>query len=494
MKKELYRSRIKKALDKNVLEFLSSLKEDLWIAEEDIIGTEVHDIMLYEKNILKKEEIKKILGSLEKIKKKIKKGEIKLTGDFEDIHPFIESYVIDDIGIDIGGKIHTGRSRNDQVSVDLRLKIRKELNETSSKLFNFLDILLDLSNKNLNTYMPLYTHLQKAQLGLFSHYLNYYCSQILRVEERIDEIYKRINQNPLGACAIGGTNINIDRERTMELLGFDGLIENSIDAVSSRDYIIETMMLLSLLAIHISRISEDLMIWSTKEFNFIKLDDKYCSVSSVMPQKRNPDSLEIIRAKSSNVISNLSTANLIIKAIPSGYFRDFQQLKPILKHSFNLIQSILVIITGIFSTVKINKENMLEQIRDSYIIALDLAELLVEDYEIPFRKAHQIVATLVKNSKTPEDLFNHEKINELIREYSEKEINISNNEINNLRNVKKTLEKRISQGSTSRKEVSAYFKSLKKRKENMYKNYLLRIENIKEANSKRENLLNKLID
>jgi argininosuccinate lyase len=494
MKKELYRSRIKKALDKNVLEFLSSLKEDLWIAEEDIIGTEVHDIMLYEQNILKRDEIKKILRSLERIRKNIKAGKIRLTGDFEDIHPFIESYVIDEIGIDIGGKIHTGRSRNDQVSVDLRLKIRKQLNEISLKLFNFIDIILDLSQKNLNTYMPLYTHLQKAQLGLFSHYLNYYCSQILRIEERIGEIYKRINKNPLGSCAIGGTNINIDRKRTMELLGFDGLIENTIDAVSSRDYIIETMMLLSLLAIHISRISEDLMIWSTKEFDFIELDDEYCSVSSVMPQKRNPDSLEIIRAKSSNVVSNLSTANLIIKAIPSGYFRDFQQLKPLLKDSFNLMQSILVIITGIFSTIKINKENMLEQVKDSYICALDLAELLVEDYGIPFRKAHQIVATLVKNSKTPDDLFNQEKINEMIRKHSKKDINISNNEIKLLKNVEKTLEKRISQGSSSRKEISSYFSSLKESKEKLYNSYLLRIKSIKKADSKRINLLNKLID
>lgn len=494
MKKDIYRTRIKKTLDKNVLEFLSSLEEDLWIAEEDIIGTEVHDIMLYEQNILKKEEIKKILGSLEEIKKKIKEGEIKLTGDFEDIHPFIESFVIDDIGIDIGGKIHTGRSRNDQVSVDLRLKIRNELNEISSKLFNFLDVLFDLSYKNLNAYMPLYTHLQKAQLGLFSHYLNYYCSQILRVEERINEIYKRINKNPLGACAIGGTNINIDRKRTMELLGFKGLIKNSIDAVSSRDYIIETVMLLSLLAIHISRISEDLMIWSTKEFDFIKLNDSYCSVSSVMPQKRNPDTLEIIRARSSTVISNLSTVNLITKAIPSGYYRDFQELKTLLKNSFNLIHSILFIITGIFSTIQINKENMIEKVRDSYIIALDLAELLVEDYDIPFRKAHQIIATLVKNSKKPDDLFNYGKIRELIKEHYGKEINISNNEIEILKNLEKTLQKRISLGSTSRKEVSSYFNSLKKRKEKLYNKYLLRIENIKEANSKRNFILNKLID
>ncbi|MCK4383995.1 MAG: argininosuccinate lyase, partial [Candidatus Lokiarchaeota archaeon] len=289
MGKNLYRAGLDTPLNNNALKFLSSLKEDFWIFEEDIVGTQVHDIMLFEQKILNEIEIRKILVALENIKKKIQNNQIELDGSFEDIHPFIEKRVIDGIGIEIGGKIHTGRSRNDQISVDLRLKIRKELNSISEELFALVEILLNISKKNINSYLPLYTHLQGGQLGVFSHYINNYIAQILRSLERIEEIYNRVNKNPLGACAIGGTSININRFRTSELLGFDGIAYNSIDAISSRDYIYETLMGLSLLAIQFSRIAEDLIIWSTKEFDFIEIADEYCSVSSVMPQKKNPD-------------------------------------------------------------------------------------------------------------------------------------------------------------------------------------------------------------
>ncbi len=284
--KDIYRYGLKGPLDKEVLNFLTSLKEDAWIAEEDIIGTEVHNIMLHEQNILTKNEIKMILNALEKIKDKILNKQFKLDDNFEDIHPLIEKLIIDEIGLEIGGKIHTGRSRNDQVSVDIRLKIRNELNYVSKTFFELFDVLFTLSKNSINYYMPLYTHLQRGQLGVIAHYFNNYIAQIIRSIKRIEETFKRININPLGACAIGGTSININRERTAELLGFEGIIENSIDAISSRDYIFETLSCLSLISIQFSRIAEDLLIWSSKEFNFIELDDRYCSVSSVMPQKK----------------------------------------------------------------------------------------------------------------------------------------------------------------------------------------------------------------
>ncbi|MHA2401082.1 MAG: argininosuccinate lyase, partial [Promethearchaeota archaeon] len=293
MGKDIYRTRIEAPLNKKVLKFLSSLKEDLWIAEEDIIGTEVHNIMLFEQGILSKNEIKMILTSLENIRNKLLNNQLELDENFEDIHPFIEKCIIDEIGIEVGGKIHTGRSRNDQVSVDIRLKIRNELNEMSKMLFELSNVLLTQSKSAINIFMPLYTHLQRGQLGVFSHYLNNYIAQILRSLERVEEVYNRNNFNPLGACAIGGTSINIDRKRTAELLGFQGVIENSIDAISSKDYILETLMCLSLISLQFSRISEDLLLWSSKEFDFIELDDEFCSVSSVMPQKKNPDTLEL---------------------------------------------------------------------------------------------------------------------------------------------------------------------------------------------------------
>ena len=493
MPKDLFRTRLDTPLDKKALKFISSLKEDLWIAEEDIIGTEVHDIMLFEQNLLTEGEIKKILTSLEDIREKLLTNQIELNENFEDIHPFIEQKVIDKIGIEIGGKIHTGRSRNDQISVDLRLKIRKELNVITKELFTLFDVLLDVSKKNIDTYMPLYTHLQKGQLGVFSHYINNYIAQILRSLERIEEIYKRVNKNPLGACAIGGTSISINRLRTTELLGFDGIVYNSIDAVSSRDYIFETIMGLSSLAVHFSRIAEDLIIWSTSEFSFIELDSAYCSVSSVMPQKKNPDTLELIRSKSSKIVSNLFNALMVVKSIPTGYFRDFQDLKPLLKSSFELISSIIEMFTGIFSTLIVNKINLNKAVNGSFILALDLAELLVQNYNIPFRQSHKIVALLVKNSEKPEDMLNKEKIEKYIFEVINKETKISDNLIQSLGKLDLCLERRTSKGSPAQKEVKLYIHELKKNKEALHNLFLEKLKIIKSSKVLREKIIKNLL-
>jgi argininosuccinate lyase len=493
MPKDLFRTRLDTPLDKKALKFISSLKEDLWIAEEDIIGTEVHDIMLFEQNLLNKSEITKILTSLEDIREKFLTNQIELNENFEDIHPFIEQSVIDKIGIEIGGKIHTGRSRNDQISVDLRLKIKKELNNITNGLFTLFDVLLRISKKNIGTYMPLYTHLQRGQLGVFSHYTNNYLAQILRSLERLEEVYKRVNKSPLGACAIGGTNINIDRLRTAELLGFDGIVYNSIDAVSSRDYIYETIMGLSSLAIHFSRMAEDLIIWSTREFNFIELDNAYCSVSSVMPQKKNPDTLELIRSKSSKIMSNLFNAIMVVKSIPTGYFRDFQDLKPLLKNSFELLHSIIEMLNGIYSTLTINKEHMTKAVNESFILALDLAELLVQKYNIPFRQSHEIVALLVKNSEKPEDMLNKEKIEKCIFDVRNKETKLSDNFTQTLKNLNLCLEKRISQGSPSEKEVKLNIEELIKNKESLHKLFLERLEMIRNVNALRRKTIENIL-
>jgi argininosuccinate lyase len=492
MGKNLYRSGLELPLSEKALKFLTSIKEDLWMVEEDIIGTEVHDIMLYEQRILSKTEISKILLTLENIKEKILNNQIEVDESFEDIHPYIENMVIEKLGIEIGGKIHTGRSRNDQISVDLRMKIRKELNVISKELFALFEILLNISNNNIDSFIPLYTHLQRGQLGVFSHYLNNYLGQILRTLERIEEIYGRVNKNPLGACAIGGTSININRVRTSELLGFNGIVYNSVDAISSRDYIYETLMGLSLLAIQFSRIAEDLIIWSTKEFDFIELDDRFCSVSSVMPQKKNPDTVELIRSKSSKVVSNLFSSAMIIKSIPTGYFRDFQDLKMLLKSSFDLIISIVEMFKGIFSTLKIKKEKMREAIDESFIQALDLAELLVQEYDIPFRQSHKIVAKLVKNSKKLEDMLDKEKIEEIVLKIQNKKVNIADNLIQTLKNPDLCLGKRVSQGSPANKEVKINIEELNKSKKLFYSLYLKRLEGIKQATTLREEIINNL--
>ncbi len=493
MGNNLYRTRINTPLTNDSLRFLSSLNDDLWIIEEDIIGTQVHDVMLFEQKVLNSEEIYKILTALEKIKNDVQKNHLELKGNFEDIHPFIENKVIDEIGIEIGGKIHTGRSRNDQVSVDLRLKIRKELNNLSKLLLGFIEILLKLSKNNVNSYLPLYTHIQAGQLGVFSHYINNYIAQILRSLERIDEIYRRVNKNPLGACAIGGTSIKINRSRTSELLGFDGLVYNSIDATSSRDYIYETLTSLSLLAVQFSRMAEDLIIWSTNEFGFIEIAEEFCSVSSVMPQKKNPDTIELIRSKCSKVISNLFNAAMIIKAIPTGYFRDFQDLKIPLKNSFEVISSVINILKEIFATITVKKEKMRKSIEESYILALDLAELLVEEYNIPFRQSHKIVALLISNLEHPKDLLNKVKIEKKMYEVIGKKIELSGEHIQVLLNLDLCLEKRISQGSPSKKEINLYIEEILKCKESINDMLLKRLEGVQNAKILRENLIKKIL-
>ena len=493
MGKDILRSRLNGQMDKKVLQFLSSLEEDLWIAEEDIFGTEAHNIMLFEQGILLENEIKEILLALEDIKEKFQKKAIVLDDTFEDIHPFIEKCVIDKIGIDIGGKIHTGRSRNDQVSVDIRLKIRSSINDISLDLFKLIDVLQDLSKDSKSIFLPLYTHLQRGQLGVFSHYINNYTFQITRSLERIEEVYKRINMNPLGACAIGGTSINISRRRTTELLGFEEIVENSIDAISSRDYIIESLNLLSLISIQFSRMAEDLMIWQTREFGFIELDDRYCSVSSVLPQKKNPDTIELTRGKISKIISNQFTASMITKAIPSGYFRDFQELKMLLKNSFELLHSIIIMFIGIFSSIKLNKEKMLDAVNQSNVLALDLAEFLVKEYKITFRQSHEIVATLVKNSKSTTIVMDKKNIEKEILKVTGQSVSLSEESLKSIEDLETCLENRTSQGSPSRQEIERSNKLLEDIKKSLYEKYLLRVENIKKSEVYMKDLIKKLV-
>ncbi|MHA1689239.1 MAG: argininosuccinate lyase [Promethearchaeota archaeon] len=493
MDKDIYRKRLKSPLNKEVLAFLSSLKDDSWIAEEDIIGTEVHDIMLFEQGILNISEIQQILISLEKLKKECQENKLILSWEQEDIHPLIEQRVIEEIGIEIGGKIHTGRSRNDQVSVDLRLKIRKELNSLTESLLTLFETLFKLSTASLDIIMPLYTHLQRAQLGSFSHYLNAYLEQILRNLRRIEELYHRINKNPLGSCAIGGTSINIDRSKTTELLGFDSIVYNSIDAVSSKDFIIETLTCLSIIALDFSRIAEDLLLWASKEFDYVELDDQYCSVSSVMPQKKNPDTLELMRSGCAKILSNAFTGATIIKSVPTGYFRDFQDLKPLLRDSFNLLLIIIKMLNGIFSTLIVKKANMRKAIEQGNLLALDIAEYLVQHYNLPFRQAHEILARLSMNIEKNNNITNKNALEAMILEVTKKKIHLPNDFDSLFKDPGKWLENRISQGAPSKKEMEHHFKLLMMEKQDILELFKKRKEKTKKAEAFREARIQELI-
>ena len=403
----MYRSRQKENLDKDVLNFLSSLNEDTNILIYDILGTQAHCLMLNKIGILTSAELSKILSSLSKIKFESTNSQNILSNELflsEDIHELVESIVIQDIGIDIGGKMHTGRSRNDQVILDVRMKLRDDIIDICELIINIIKSLVEKSKEHKNTIISLYTHLQQAQIGTVSHYLLSYSFSLLRDLERISSSFDRINLSPLGSCAIGGTGIPIDRNYTASFLGFRGLLENSIDATSSRDSLIEYLSFLSILMSTLSRIAEDFILWSTSEFNYIELSDRYSSTSSVMPQKKNPDPLEILRSRTSIVHGMLIASLSIIKNLPSGYHRDLQDLKPLLSNSSKIVKESLLIMKGVIDTLKVNKKNAFNSANKSYGVSLDIAEQIVIKYHIPFRKVHKLVGALVQQAVKNENI------------------------------------------------------------------------------------------
>lgn len=391
----MYRSRTGGSLDRKALEFLSSTKTDRHILDYDILGSEAHIIMLYKKGILSSTTLRKLLVELERIRRNPKLLSMK---GFEDVHESIEARLITNLGYEVGGVLQTARSRNDQVILDIRMMVRDFINEISKAILGFISPLLAKSKENFHSIMPMYTHLQQAQLGTFSHYLLSYVDSLFRDLDRLDNIYNRINTSPLGACAIGGTSINIDRNLTASLLGFNSVMYNSIDATTSRDGLIEFLSSLSIVMLTLTRISEDFILWNTTEFGYVEVPDGYSSSSSLMPQKKNPDSLELIRAKSAVVYSSLFAVISILKGLPSGYGRDLQELKPELIRSACLALDNLGILTGLTLGLKVNTKRMREAANDSYAISADIAERLVLEKRIPFRLAHSIVGSLVKKA------------------------------------------------------------------------------------------------
>jgi argininosuccinate lyase len=378
-------------LDDDVLQFLSSMEHDRSIMEYDILGSEAHSIMLHEIGLITRKDLQKILTALDTARKK---GAVRTEG-YEDIHEAVEAFVIKKAGMESGGKMHSARSRNDQVALDIRMKLRDDANNICAALADLIEGLAEKAEDSKTAAMPMYTHLQQGQLGTFSHYLLSYASSLLRDMERLYLCYQRLNQSPLGACAIGGSSIPIDRKRTAVLLGFDSLVVNSIDATSSRDVFLEFAAILSIMTSSLSRLAEDFIIWSTTEFGYIELADRFSSTSSAMPQKKNPDPLELVRAKSAIVTSHFVAMSGIVKALPSGYSRDLQDLKPQLFESSATSLGILKIMNGVIRSLQINRERMKAAAKSSYAISLDIAEQFVLKNKIPFREAHKIVGGLV---------------------------------------------------------------------------------------------------
>jgi argininosuccinate lyase len=391
----MYRSRLGTDLSNITLDYVSSINDDSEIALYDIIGSQAHTIMLFQNNIITKNDAKKILSSLENLKNE----KFDSSSGAEDIHELIESLVIKKAGMASGGKMHTARSRNDQVVLDIRMKIRDDINIICNCLLDTIESLVSVSKNHQKTIMPFYTHLQQAQAGLFSHYLLAQADVLSRDFQRLFDTFQRINQSPLGAGPVGGTSIAIDRHSTAKMLGFDGVVENSIDATSARDFVAEYVAMISILMTNLSRISEDFIIWSTSEFSFIELSDEFTSPSSVMPQKKNPDILELTRGKTAEIIGNLTAILTTIKGLASGYGRDLQQIKSSIWSTSKISISALLIIKSIVLTMKVNEKQMKKVTESSNLIALDIAEKLVQE-GIPFRVTHKIAGVLVQLAHT----------------------------------------------------------------------------------------------
>ena len=390
---DLWASRFSESTDKLVKKFTSSIDIDNKLYKYDIAGSIAHTKMLSQCGIIKKKEAERITQALEEIEKDIEKGKVDFSQK-EDIHLAIEEELIKREG-EIGERLHTARSRNDQIALDERLYLREEISEIIDLISTFQGSLLGIAEKNLKVIMPGYTHLQYAQPIFFSHHLLAYFWMLERDRERLRDCYGRVNVMPLGAGALAGTSLPIDREYVAKLLNFPKISENSLDTVGDRDYIMEFLSDVTLLMMHLSRLSEDIILWSSPLFSFIEISDTFATGSSIMPQKKNPDVAELIRGKTGRVYGCLVSLLTTMKALPLSYNRDMQEDKPPLLESIEIVKTSLKLYPRMLDKIKINKENMRKAAEKGFFAATDLTDYLVER-GVPFRKAHQIIGTIVK--------------------------------------------------------------------------------------------------
>ena len=390
---QLWGGRFTKETDQLVYNFNASISFDKRFYEQDIKGSIAHVMMLCKQGILFEEEKKEIIAGLESILRDVESGRLEITDKYEDIHSFVEANLIERIG-DVGKMLHTGRSRNDQVALDMKMYIRSEIISLQGLVVDLLRELLEIMKQNVDTIMPGFTHMQKAQPTTLAHHMGAYFEMFKRDHSRLKDIYKRMNTCPLGAGALAGTTYPLDRNYTAELLGFDGPTLNSMDTVSDRDYLIELMSALSTIMMHLSRFSEEVIIWNSNEYQFVEIDDSYSTGSSIMPQKKNPDIAELVRGKTGRVYGALMSILTTMKGIPLAYNKDMQEDKELIFDAIDTAKGCLALFTGMISTMKFNMERMNESARHGFTNATDAADYLV-NHGVPFRDAHGIVGQLV---------------------------------------------------------------------------------------------------
>ncbi len=390
---QLWGGRFEGTINELAWSFNASISFDARFLEVDVRGSKAHAMMLAKQGIISDSEKDSIVAGLNSILSDVQSGKLQITDKYEDIHSFLEANLIDRIG-DAGKKVHTGRSRNDQVALDMRLYARDEVVEMSEHLKNMLTALLTMMKDNLDTYMPGFTHLQKAQPVTLAHHLGAYFEMFKRDLLRMKDIYERMNYCPLGAGALAGTTYPLDREYTAKLLDFYGPTLNSMDSVSDRDYLIEYLAALSTIMMHLSRFSEEIIIWNSNEYRFVEIDDAYSTGSSIMPQKKNPDIAELVRGKTGRVYGDLMSLLTTMKGIPLAYNKDMQEDKEAAFDAMDNVKNCLALFTDMLRTLKFNKEQMERSAMMGFTNATDAADYLVNK-GMPFRDAHSVIGRLV---------------------------------------------------------------------------------------------------
>ena len=455
MNKKLWGGRFLKPTDNVMESFSESISFDKRLYEYDIEGSVVHAKMLAKQGIITEDEADKIIEGLRKIKHMIDEGEFEFRIEDEDIHMNIERKLIELIG-KTGGKLHTARSRNDQIALDVRLLLRDSTLEIIDKLNNLLKAIVEVSKKYIDVVMPGFTHLQHAQPVLFSHYMLAYYEKFKRDRDRFREVLKRIDVLPLGSGALAGTSFPIDRGYVAEQLGFSKVSRNSMDAVSDRDFAIEFLNNVAIFAMHASRFAEEMVIFSSQEFDFVELPDEFCTGSSIMPQKKNPDAMELVRGKTARIYGNLVQMLVLMKGLPLTYNRDMQEDKESLFDSIDTINGILDVLVGFVPKIKPKEESLKRALEKGFITATDLADYLTRK-GMPFREAHKVVGEIVAYAEK-----NNKKLNELsideLRDFSE----LIEGDVLSVLHYEKAVNSRTSYGGTAKENVVKIIEELEK--------------------------------
>ena len=480
--KKAWNGRFEKDLNKIIENFTSGddILFDQLLIEHDIRGTEAHDIMLNKIGVISNENLKLILKGLEDILDAYNKGDFILKEEFEDVHLNIENNLIKNLGEEVAGNIHVGRSRNDQILVDMRLFLRVKITEIIDSLIKLIETILELVPDNVNTLMIAYTHMQPAQPISFGFLLMSYASSLVRDLKRLGQDYAFINSNPLGAAAIAGTSWKIDRNLTMELLNFDTVQVNALDVISSRgEFEASLVFSLSMIMNHLNKIAMDFLLWSTKEYNILEFDDSVTTGSSIMPQKKNLDVCELLKAKFGKVSGELLQILNILKGLPSGYNRDTQEIKQPLFDSIKTTQISINACNLLFKNFQINTGKISELLKNSFVTATELIDLIMQKTDIDFRTSHKIVGIIIKNliksDKILADLT-PKHVNSVLNDVLKKEIEIDIGEIKSAIEPLNTIKKRTHVGGPAPTEVLKDYNSKKEKLKTISKENKLRME------------------